>query len=112
MKRPERTNVTRVRRPFTWKRVVRGVLFAVGLVAGFGLSWVITPHSDALQVGVSEARGLLFGAVFGLLLIQLVREPSSKPGSRLPDGFGSSLDQLRETVSHDPSDAGDRSFPS
>ncbi len=94
--KPSRSNVTRVRRPRTWKHVARALLFLAGLAGGVLLSYAISSGGDGFQIGASEVRGVLIGAVFGVMLMQLVQhEPRRPPGARLPEGFGSSLDQLR-----------------
>lgn len=97
---PSTHRVSRIRRPWTARRVARVGLFILGLIAGGVIAWVTSPHGDGAVLDVNLLRGVGFGVVLGLLFTQAIRDPdaSRPPQSRLPKGFGQSLDELRRQL--------------
>lgn len=96
--------VRRIRRPWTIRRMVRGILFVAGVAAGDAIAWFATPHGDTALLDLNMVRGTLFGGVLGLVLMQVARD-GPRPRTSPPDG-GTSLDRLRQQFDLDDSTGG------
>jgi hypothetical protein len=83
------SNVQRVRRPLTVRHLLRGVIFASGLIGGIVTAWLVVPRSDLLAFDLGLAQGAAAGALIGLCLAVMVRLPSTPqgPAKPRPSGF-------------------------
>jgi hypothetical protein len=91
---------TRKRRPWTWRRTAKIVLFLVGVAAGVEVSHLLSPDVRGFSFDIVLVRGLLVGSVFGAMLTQLAsRSRSLTP--RLPEDFGHSLERYMEELRDD-----------
>jgi hypothetical protein len=109
-----RSNVERVRRPFTLRHALRVAIVAAGLTAGVVVAWVITPQSDLLAFDTALVRGALVGGLLGLVLAALVplRERPPLVVHPRPSGFDALRAEMeaerRRAALGDPDAAGGR----
>jgi hypothetical protein len=84
-----RSNAERIRRPLSFRHVLRALLVVAGIVGGIVVSWALAPQSDLLAFDVALARGAVLGAVVGIGAAALIplRDPPPPVVRPRPSGF-------------------------
>jgi hypothetical protein len=83
------SNVQRIRRPLTLRHLLRGLVFAGGLVGGVLTAWLVVPRSDLLAFDLGLVQGAAAGALIGLCLSVMIPLPTAPkgPAKPRPSGF-------------------------